>query len=157
MKPILFLLIFVIFLSACGSAATTQPSVSLPAETAPATSQPVIDAATRTDEQGAVVVEVTPLTVDQPGQTLDFQVLMNTHLVDLSMDLATLSVLMTDTGVQVEAVSWDGPPGGHHVSGTLSFPASVAGKDLLEGASQLTLTIRSVDAQTRVFTWSITQ
>ena len=80
---------------------------------------------------------------------------MNTHSVDLSMDLATLATLATDAGLQAEAISWDGALGGHHVSGTLSFPATVNGKPLLEGASQLRLTIRSVDANARIFTWSI--
>jgi hypothetical protein len=157
MKPILIFLsaIFILFLSACSPAVKTQSAVSLPTETAPAPTQAAIEGTMRTDQQGAVVVEVTPLNLDAPGQTLDFQVSMNTHSVDLSMDLATLATLATDAGLQAEAISWDGALGGHHVSGTLSFPATVNGKPLLEGASQLRLTIRSVDANARIFTWSI--
>jgi hypothetical protein len=44
---------------------------------------------TRLDEQGMVTVEVTPLNLGMPGETLVFEVSMNTHSVDLSMDLAT--------------------------------------------------------------------
>ena len=157
MKPILLFLssMFVLFLSACGPAVKTQPAVSIPTETVPTSTLAAPGGMTRTDQQGAVVVEVTPLNLDQPGQTLDFQVSLNTHSVDLSMDLATLATLATDTGLQVEAISWDGPRGGHHVSGTLSFPATADGKPLLEGTSQLTLTISSVDTEARILTWSI--
>ena len=109
----------------------------------------------RLDEQGAVVFEVTPLNLGTPADTLEFQVSMNTHSVDLSMDLAVLSTLSTDTGVSVQASKWDAIPGGHHVSGTLIFPAAPDGKSILEGASKLTLTIADVDAPSRVFDWEL--
>lgn len=111
----------------------------------------------REDNQGAVTVEVIPLNLDTPGDTLDFEVAMNTHSVDLSMDLAALATLEADTGLSVVPATWDGPRGGHHVSGTLSFPASVDGEPLLEGARKLTLTIRDVDAPERVFVWELVQ
>lgn len=107
------------------------------------------------DEQGAVVVSVTPLTIDPVAATLDFEVAMNTHSVDLSMDLATLATLTADTGEEVVATTWRVPLGGHHVSGVLSFPASSAGGSLLDGASALTLTLVDVDAPARTFTWSL--
>ena len=69
---------------------------------------------TRIDEQGAVVIEITPLNLDTPMETLEFDVAMNTHSVDLSMDLALLSTLSTDTGVTIQAAKWDATPGGHH-------------------------------------------
>ncbi|MBI4733087.1 MAG: hypothetical protein HY781_13365 [Chloroflexi bacterium] len=157
MKTILLSIsiLFILTLPACGSAVTTQPVVPLPTETVPAPMQATTEEITRADQQGAVIVEVTPLNLDQPGQTLDFQVSMNTHSVDLSMDLATLATLATDAGLQVQAISWDSPLGGHHVSGILSFPATTEGKSLLEGTSELTLTIRSVDAEARIFIWSM--
>lgn len=163
MRPVLLSLILaaLLFLSACSPATPAQPPVqtSSPAsartESVPTATSPAGQDATLVDQQGAVIVEVTPLNLDQPGQTLDFQVSMNTHSVDLSMDLTALATLETDSGRQVGAVAWDGPSGGHHVSGTLSFPALIEGKPLFEGASQFTLTIRSVDAEARVFTWDI--
>ena len=109
----------------------------------------------RLDEQGAVVFEVTPLNLGTPADTLEFQVSMNTHSVDLSMDLAVLSTLSTDTGVSVQASKWDAIPGGHHVSGTLIFPSAQDGTSILEGASKLTLTIADVDAPSRVFDWEL--
>jgi hypothetical protein len=109
----------------------------------------------RIDEQGAVVFEVTPLNLGTPADTLEFQVSMNTHSVDLSMDLAVLATLSTDTGVSLQALKWDAVPGGHHVSGTLIFPSTQDGKSILEGTSKLTLTIADVDAPSRVFDWEL--
>jgi hypothetical protein len=71
------------------------------------------------------------------------------------MDLATLSTLTTDTGLSVQATTWDAPRGGHHVQGKLIFPATQDGKSILEGTSKLTLTITNVDAPTRVFEWQL--
>jgi hypothetical protein len=160
MKPIfLFALVtLALILTACSSTASAQTNPATPEATtvfAP-TSSPSVDL-TRTDQQGAVVVEITPLNLDNPGQTLDFQVSMNTHSVDLSMDLATLAMLTTDSGNSVQALSWGGPKGGHHVNGKLTFPATANGKLLLEGASQLTLTIKNVDAAARLFTWALSK
>lgn len=109
----------------------------------------------RIDEQGAVVVEVSPLNLGTPADTLDFSVTMNTHSVDLNMDLATLSTIITDTGVSVQATLWDAPRGGHHVEGRLIFPATNDGKSILEGATKLTLTILNVDAPSRIFEWEL--
>lgn len=105
------------------------------------------------DQQGAVAIEITPVKLNNPGSTLDFEVRMNTHSVDLSMNLAELAMLSTDTGKTVQATKWDAPAGGHHVSGKLSFPASVDGAPLLDGVKKLTLRLKNVDAPERVFVW----
>ena len=115
---------------------------------------PALDLA-RTDSQGAVTVVVTPLSLNAPGETLDFEVAMDTHSVDLSMDLAALAALSADNGRTVQATGWDAPQGGHHVSGKLSFPASAAGVSVLEGAARLTLILRDVDVPQRVFVWEL--
>ncbi|MEX2161566.1 MAG: hypothetical protein WD751_06580 [Anaerolineales bacterium] len=107
----------------------------------------------REDAQGSVTVIVTAQTVNPDADTIEFAVLMDTHSVELDMDLASLSTLTSDSGVTVSGMLWDAPLGGHHGEGTLSFPASVNGVFILDGATQLTLTIRDVDAAERVFTW----
>jgi hypothetical protein len=161
MKKLIFLLVVVLGLTlmACG---TTQPRSSTNPGVASAKSQPtstqqqsITDDMVRTDSQGAVAFSVQPLNLNSPGDTLTFEVSMNTHSVDLSMNLATLATLTTDNGDSVEGVSWDGPPGGHHVSGKLSFPASISGKPILDGATKLTLTIKNVDASERIFAWDL--
>jgi hypothetical protein len=111
----------------------------------------------RIDEQGAVVVEVTPVNLDSPGESLQFEVALNTHSVDLSMDLAALATLTTDSRKTVQASQWDAPVGGHNVIGKLIFPATVDGQPVLNGAKELTLTIKELDAPERVFVWDLSQ
>ena len=121
----------------------------------PLSAQPASQDLIRSDSQGAITIEVKPENLGNPGDTFVFEISLTTHSVDLSMDLAALSTLSTDDGRSVQATLWDAPRGGHHVSGTLSFPSSVDGKKLLAGAKTLTLTIKDVDAPLRVFTWNL--
>ena len=140
------LLITALILAAC-SAATPA--------TEPAPTEPSSDHQTRSDAQGAVTVNVTPLNLDTLSDQLEFDVALETHSVDLSMDLATLATLTTDTGIAVQATTWEAPRGGHHVQGKLIFPATKDGKTILDDASKLTLKITNVDAPSRVFEWPI--
>lgn len=144
-----------IFLAACSAASTPPPIDSQldPVSTESAT--PANDSATRMDEQGAIIFEITPLNLDAPTDTVEFGVVLTTHSIDLSMDLATLSTLTTDTGISVVSTLWDAPLGGHHVEGKLIFPSTKDGKSILEGATKLTLTIINVDAPTRIFEWEL--
>lgn len=169
----LFTLLALVFgLAACASATATpaprvQP-VNTPASNMGSTLPPVGvagqgpsagsgQALARTDSQGAVEFVVTPLNLTAPGETLDFDVSMNTHSVDVSWDLAAQSVLKTDTGLEVKGLTWP-VGGGHHYDGTLTFPAKTAdGKALLEGGKTLTLIIRDADAAERVFVWDLSR
>src|SRR6266498_1382415 len=161
--PILFLLTLI--LAACApsqaSAGLTTPEVAPVSNNNPMpTNKPTSTAngngeLARTDEQGAVVFQITPLNLNTPADTLEFDVAMNTHSIDLGMDLASLSTLSTDTGVAIPAAKWDATPGGHHVDGKLIFPLMTNGKSILDGASKLTLTIVNVDAASRVFEWEL--
>lgn len=110
----------------------------------------------KTDSQGAVTFEVKPINLDNPGNALVFDVSMNTHSVDLGMDLATLADLTTDNGLTIQATQWDAAEGGHHVEGKLIFSITSDGKSLLKTAKELTLTIKNVDAPTRIFNWQLT-
>jgi hypothetical protein len=142
--------------------AACAPSQTAPLQTNPQpvsvlteASSPSSESATRSDQQGAVTVTVTPLNLDNPSNQLEFDVALETHSVDLGMDLATLATLRTDTGVTVPATLWDAPRGGHHVDGKLTFPAMKDGRSILEGATKLTLTIVNVDASSRIFEWNL--
>ncbi len=127
------------------------------AKPAAESSAPGFDTGSRSDGQGAVTVDVTPANLNSPTETLDFNVALNTHSVELGMDFAELSTLTTDSGVTVGASAWSGGSGGHHVSGTLSFPAAIDGASVLDEATEITLTIRDVDAPERVFVWKLAQ
>jgi hypothetical protein len=163
MKQLTIALLLILILAACAPSQaasilpTPQPTIVLTTEAAVPSENDTSSSAAliRTDEQGAVMFEVTPLNLTAATDTLDFDVAMNTHSVDLSMDLATLATLTTDTGVTIHAEKWDATPGGHHVSGKLIFPAMNGGKSILDGASKLTLTIANVDAPSRVFEWQL--
>ncbi len=173
MKRILLPVFIILFLglASCSGATpasepgSTQPfegsqSNPAPVQSAESVTPPINEAdtsadMTRSDQQGAVVVAVTPLNLADSSEQLEFDVVLETHSVDLSMDLALLSSLTTDTGVTVQANLWDAPRGGHHVSGKLIFPALSAGTPILAGASRLTLTILDVDAPSRVFEWQL--
>ena len=148
-------LILSLVLTAC-SATTAPPQSDLqPASISTKSASPANDSFTRIDEQGAIIIEITPLNLDPPTDTFEFDVVLTTHSIDLSMDLAALSTLTTDTGVSVEATRWDAPRGGHHVEGKLIFPSIKDGNSILEGVSKLTLTIISTDVPTRVFEWEL--
>lgn len=144
------LFILALGLAACSSAFTTP--ASLPASSS---STPAETDLARTDSQGAVEFVVTPLNLSASGATLDFDVSLNTHSVDVSWNLAALSVLKTDTGLEVKGLSWP-MGGGHHYQGTLTFPRQTTdGQSLLDGAKKLTLTILEAAAPTRVFEWDL--
>lgn len=108
----------------------------------------------RLDEQGAVTVELRPQNLNSAWTQIKFQVSMNTHSVELGMDLAALATLTTDTGFTVQADEWLTPQdGGHHVQGTLSFPSMENETPILQDARQITLVINGVDAPERIFIW----
>jgi hypothetical protein len=143
-------------LTACTSpAASNQPAVITSTFTPQqnATSSDL----KRTDSQGAITFTVNPINLDNPGDTLVFDVSMETHSVDLSMDLVTLANLTIDNGSAIHATQWDAPKGGHHVEGKLTFSITSDEKPLLKSAKELTLTIKNVEAPTRKFTWQLTK
>jgi len=166
------LLVLTFILAACSSGQansvpTKPPSESVSSVLPTPTDDPALlptlfpntagssDEMTRTDEQGSVIFTVTPLNLGTPADSLEFDVAMNTHSIDLSMDLAQLATLETDAGVTIQAEKWDAIPGGHHVEGKLAFPSAQDGTSILEGASKLTLTIVDVDAASRIFEWEL--
>ena len=137
------------------TAAPTQAPLATPAQ-APA----VMGDLTQSAEAGAVTVEITPLNLaDQGAPTLDFKVVMNTHSVELGVDLTKLAMLKAG-GAEVAATTWQAPAGGgHHVEGTLRFPAKTAdGKSLLTGAPGFSIAIRNLaGVPERAFTWKLGQ
>src|SRR5262249_46204861 len=82
------------------------------------------DGATQTNEGGYVTIAAT-----WQGRSAGpiFSVAMNTHAIDLDgYDLTHLAVLRIDGGREVQPTSWEAPKGGHHRTGTLTFPTTAA-------------------------------
>lgn len=111
--------------------------------------------ATKVDEGGQVTVAVT---WRRPGADLEFVVAMDTHSVDLDQyDLGQLASLRVDGGPEVRPLGWDAPRGGHHRSGTLTFPSTLAdGSPLITAETRvIELVIRDVaGVPERRFRWT---
>jgi hypothetical protein len=116
--------------------------------------QPPPDETVQTSEAGQVKVVVT---WQRAAAVPTFTVAMETHTVELDgYDLRQLAVLQTDQGKHAQPNGWDAPKGGHHRSGTLTFPAVAGDGSLLLGPTtrELTLMIREVGAvPERVLRW----
>ncbi len=96
------------------TATTTSQTNTTPAATISA-------GATQTNEGGQVTIAAT---WQGSGAEMIFTVAMNTHAIDLdAYDLKQLAVLRIDGGREAQPISWEAPKGGHHRSGTLTFPA----------------------------------
>lgn len=149
------LLILTLAITACSAASPPLPSQPQADPVSTESTSPEFDPATRIDDQGAIIFEVTPLNLDQTAESLEFNIVLTTHSIDLSMDLAATAMLATDTGISVNSILWDAPRGGHHVEGKLFFPVTVDGKSILDGVTKLTLTITDVDTPIRTFEWEL--
>ena len=94
-------------LAGCGKSTPTPVASSLPV---------------RTVEAGAVDVTVTPTLLDSSGAT--FAIVLDTHSVELSLDMAAAAVLNVG-GTVWPTSGWSGDgPSGHHRTGELRFTAA---------------------------------
>jgi len=142
---------------ACAPRAVPTPIDVMPTATAVATATlraiqigtPIPNELARMNEANAVSVEIVPLNLyDATAEALEFEVAVTTHSVDLNYDFATIATLRSDAGEEVAALKWDGPVGGHHVSGVLSFPA------LKARGQTMALVLRGIaDVPERTFVW----
>lgn len=95
--------------------------------------------AKRTQQAGAVVVTVTPVNLSEANaETVDFEVVVDTHSGDLDFEMVSIATLLGDEGPVSPSV-WTGGRGGHHLKGKLSFPAGA-----LRSAGRLILTLREI-------------
>jgi len=71
------------------------------------------------NSEGNVTVVVTP-TIS--ASSFDFEIVMDTHSVELGTDMLEISELKNDQGESYSPTAWEGSaPGGHHRSGVLKF------------------------------------
>lgn len=104
---------------------------------------------TRSDDQTAVTVEVTPTQL-MVGKTAKFDLIFDTHSEELDFDVAKLTNLSDAAGKTYLDSVWQGdPPGGHHRKGSLTFT------DPLTNRGKVILTMASVSGVTREFTWIV--
>jgi manganese oxidase len=140
-----------------GGAMTGEGAGAESAPTQPQPPRPSAEELTQSAAAGAVTVKVTPLNIyESDADTLEFTVVLDTHSVDLDVDLAAMALLRT-ADREIAASTWDAPAGGHHVEGRLTFPAvDEAGDRLLDGAQEVTLVIQGLaGVPERAFTWEL--
>jgi len=107
--------------------------------------------ASQTNTGGGVTVKVTPRRLASGTGPWEFEVVFDTHSVELSHDLAKIAVLIDAQGTQHRGSGWVGdPPGGHHREGVLSF------QPLPPGTESVILEISQVGGVAkRIFRWQL--
>lgn len=105
---------------------------------------------TREQSDGNVTVIVTPEAL-AAGKLATFQMVFDTHSVDLNFDVAAAAELRDEKGNTYSPPTWKGdPPGGHHRKGTLTFPKPMT------QASNVTLTLKDIaEVKERTFIWKL--
>lgn len=107
-----------------------------------------INLAALSDDQNAVTFDVDPLPFTA-ADPVKFDVSINTHSVALNFAPDEISTLLAD-GKELKAISWEGSgPGGHHRSGTLTFPP------LGTVPKNLKLVMKSATGADSIFEWNL--
>src|SRR3989338_8235761 len=75
----------------------------------------------KTDEQASITVTITPVDISPESKEWKFDVIMNTHSVELDQDLIQAVALVDDTGKEYKPLNWEGAVRGHHREGVLIF------------------------------------
>lgn len=104
---------------------------------------------TKTEEQASVTVVVTPLDLSPNSKEWKFDVVMDTHSVELDQDMTKIAILVDDQGKEYKPLSWDGPVGGHHREGVLIF------NQIIPNPKSVELKISEVGSVVRIFKWDV--
>ncbi|MDP4008924.1 MAG: hypothetical protein Q8P71_00675, partial [bacterium] len=81
--------------------------------------------ASQTNSDGPVAVTITPKNLSD--NEWSFEVVLDTHLEELTANLTEVVILLDEEGNENAPTTWEGdPPGGHHRSGILRFNAPTA-------------------------------
>lgn len=106
--------------------------------------------APQSNDEAQVSVLVTPITLES-GKPAIFEIVMDTHSVELDADLLQAAVLRDDAGNEYKPQTWDGPgAGGHHRAGKLTFDPLPA------DARTVTFILKNVaQVPERIFIWKL--
>jgi len=105
---------------------------------------------TKTDGQANVIVAVTPTDLAPQSAEWKFNVVMNTHSIELDQNLAEIAALIDDGGKEYKPLRWEGAQaGGHHREGVLVF-APIA-----PYPQNLALNIKNIGDAQRLFSWTL--
>ena len=73
----------------------------------------------KTDDQPPVTVTITPIDILPESKEWKFNIVMDTHLVELDQDMTKVAVFVDDQSKEYAPLNWEGPVGGHHREGVL--------------------------------------
>lgn len=109
-----------------------------------------IDLPPKINNENDVSIEVTPKNFN-PAFPVKFKIVVDVHEGSLDFDLTKISILEDDSGNEYFPLKWQGsPPGGHHISGILSFSR------FKKKTKYIKLIIKNVfDVPERVFVWEV--
>lgn len=103
----------------------------------------------KTNEQASVTVAITPLDLSAQSAEWKFNVVMDTHAIELDQDLVKNTVLIDDQGKEYKPTSWEGPVGGHHREGVLIF------NQIIPIPKSVELKITGIADTVRTFIWQL--
>ncbi len=99
------------------------------------------------DDQTSVTVTVTPTDLSTESEEWKFDVVMDTHSVELDQDMTKIAVLIDEQGNEYKALDWKGPTGGHHKEGILAF------SKIMSNPNSIELKISDIGGVVRSFIW----
>ena len=104
----------------------------------------------KNDNQATVSITVTPIDISSQSKEWKFDIVMDTHSVELDQDMTESAVLIDGQDKEYKPIGWEGPSGGHHREGVLVF-------DPIEPMPKyIELKIKNIGGVTeRLFKWNI--
>ena len=102
------------------------------------------------DEQVSVTVTVTPSDLGVESKEWKFDVVLNTHSVELDQDMTEVAALVDNSGNEYKPLRWEGAPaGGHHREGVLVF------SPITPTPKSVELKITGIADAVRTFNWQL--
>jgi hypothetical protein len=105
----------------------------------------------KVDDQASVTVTVTPTLISEESGEWKFDVVMDTHSVELDQDMTKVAILIDEQGKEYRALSWEGSAGGHHREGILTFTKITPSPKSVE------LKISDIGGVVRIFNWQLSK
>lgn len=103
----------------------------------------------KTDNQSMVTVIVTPIDISSESKEWKFNIVMDTHAVELNQDLVQSAVLIDEQGKEYEPLRFEGASRGHHREGVLFF------NQILPFPQSVEMKISGVGDSIRSFVWQL--
>lgn len=104
----------------------------------------------KSESQNGLTIQATPQSFKY-GDPVKISLALDTHSGALNFDLTQLATLQDSNGTTYASTGWGGSSGGHHVSGTVNFPA-------LNGQpSSMQLTLKDIYGADWNFEWNFNQ